>query len=336
MLNNVKTGRRLGGIVLALSVAIAAALVAGASTGRAATAFTVNLTPLIGTSVTNEIPQVTYGGQIGYHLYVENTGDSTTTQVQIRVTSDLATFLDTDNPNCSGSGNQMTCTPAGGTLKPGDTFDANLRFTAPASGTQVSTTASIVVAAQSVGGKKNNGTTLQSSDPVLTNLVAGGDKNDTFLRANENAATGNLNATHPQNFGVQLPGALLGAPFGVGVSIHDQVGTPICDTCLTSFTTLTIPAASLVSTPGNPFYDGGSNPYSWSMSAKYPPGFQLTGVFHVEDGSTTPHAVPSCASIGGAPTAGEPLCWDTLTQNKGTKIVSASGLGIENGNGAFG
>ena len=336
MINNVKTWRRLGGTVLALSVAIAAALVGGASTGRAATAFTINLTPLIGTSVTNEIQQVTYGGQIGYHLHVQNTGDSTTPQVQIRVTSDLATFLDTDNPNCTGNANQMICTPPGGTLTPGDTFDANVRFTAPGSGTQVSTTAAIVVAAQSVGGKKNNGTTLQSSDPVLTNLVAGGDKQDTFLRANENAATGQLNSTHPQNFGVQLPGSLLGAPFGVGLSIHDQVGTPICGTCLASFTTLTIPAASLVSTPGNPFYNGTSNPYGWTMSAKYPPGFQLTGVFHVEDGSTTADAVPNCASIGGAPTAAEPLCWVTLTQNKGTKTVFASGLGIENGNATFG
>ena len=50
------------GITVVLAV-VAAALVGGASSGRAATSFTITLDPLIGTAVVNEIPQVSYGGK---------------------------------------------------------------------------------------------------------------------------------------------------------------------------------------------------------------------------------------------------------------------------------
>ena len=121
------------------------------------------------------------------------------------------------------------------------------------------------------------------------------------------------------------------------MSIHDKVGTPICGTCLTSFTTLTIPVASLVTAPDNPFYDGeNANAYSWSMNARYPSGFKLTGIFHVEDGASTADLVPSCASLGGGPTVGDPICWDTLAQIKSAKIVAGTGRGLENGNITFG
>ena len=65
---------RVGVVVLVVSAAIAAALVGGASTGRAATSFTITLSPLIGTADVNEIPQVSYGGKIGYHLVVTELG----------------------------------------------------------------------------------------------------------------------------------------------------------------------------------------------------------------------------------------------------------------------
>jgi len=329
-----------------VSAAIAAALVGGASTGRAATSFTISLSPLIGTAEVNEIPQVSYGGKIGYHLVVQNSGDSTTQHASVMVTSDLATFSDSDNASCAANPNdphQVICTPFGGTFVPGAALDVNLRFnapaTGPASGEQVSTYASVSVAAQTVGGQKNNGTTLAKTAPRLTNIVAGTDKSDTYLHANENAGTGNLSTGHPQNFSLQLPNTLLGAPFGVALSIHDEVGTPICGTCLTSFTTLTIPAAaSLVTVLGNPFYDGihPNQPYSWTMNARYPSGFKLTGIFHVEDGASTADLVPSCASIGGGPTVGDPICWDTLVQIKSAKIVAGTGRGLENGNITFG
>jgi hypothetical protein len=337
---NMKIWRRLGGIVTILSVVMAVAFVGGAGTAQAATLINVTLTPLIG-SGDNVIQQVTYGGKIGYHLKVENGGQSTTQFVQIVVTSDSATYLDDDSDLCGaypGNNLKMLCTPQGGTLAPGDKLEVNFRFTAPLTGSQVSTDAAVTVAAKSVGGSNNQGTTVATTTcpaatpcPVLTTLVANGTKDDTFLRAHDHAATG--------NFSLDTPNTLLGDPFGIAVSIHDEVGTPICDTCLTSFTTLTIPAASFVSTPGNPFYDGTFfNPYSWTMSAHYSGGFQLTGIYHVEDGSTTPHFVPNCATLdGNAPTVGEPLCFDdTITWNKGAKTLSAHGRGLENGNIGYG
>jgi len=76
-----KSCKRSGraGVTAAVLAAIAAVLVGGASTGRAATSFTISLDPLIGTAGVNlAIPQVSYGGKIGYHLVVINSGDSTT------------------------------------------------------------------------------------------------------------------------------------------------------------------------------------------------------------------------------------------------------------------
>jgi hypothetical protein len=330
-----------------LAAVLALALSGGAGTGQAATAFTVDLQPLIG-STGNQIPQVSYGGAIGYHLFVQNTGDSTTQHVQIIVTSDSATFLDDDSDLCSaypGDSHKMLCTPPDGTLRPNDTLTVNFRFTAPTTGDSVSTNASIVVAAQSVGGKKNKGTTLATCPapqcPVVTQLVADGSETDTFLRANENAATGRLTNEHPQKFSLQLPPTLLGAPFGIAVSIHDQVGTPICDSCLTSFTTLSIPAAALATKLGNPLYDGTANPpttnpYTATMTAKYTPGFVLHGVAYRDDSGFLYFPVASCGSDAPSPTI--PVCVvpGTLFQDRNTRTVGATLRGIQNGNGGFG
>ena len=324
-MTSLKTWRRLATATAVFLIVIAGGLVGGAGTSQAATAFDVALTPLIGD---NAIPQVTFGGKIGYHLHVKNSGESTTQFVQIIVRSDTAKYHDDDSALCDaypGDAYKMLCTPPGSTMGPGDTLDVNFRFTAPDTGS-VSTNADVIVAAKSVGGSKNQGTILATCPepgcPVPTTLVANTTKDDTFLRAGEDAATG--------NFSLDALPELLGDPFGIAVSIHDEVGTPICGTCLTSFTKLTIPAAaSLVTELGNPFYNGASfHPYSWNISAHYPPGFQLTGIYHLEDGATTPDLLPACV---GAPTADDPLCWDSLTQNKGTKTVSASGKGLENG-----
>lgn len=337
MAKSLNSKGRCAGFLLTLSVLVVSGLVGAVGTGRAATAFTVDLQPLIG-SAGNGVPQVSFGGKIGYRLFVENTGDSTTRFASIVVTSNAATFLDADNAACNpdpGDTRKMVCTPAGGTLAPGDTFAVNFRFTAPTSGTQVSTTAAVTVAAKTVGGKNNNGTTLTSSNPVLTNLVANGARNDTFLRQNENAATGKLSVDHAQNFGVQLPATLLGNPFGVALSIRDEAGS-ICAGCLNWNTDLTVPAASLVSMPGNPFYDGATvNPYGWTTTAQYTGGFKLTRLVHLDDNNVLEN-VPGCATIGGAPTAADPFCWDTLTQTSSKKIVSATGRGLENGKIGFG
>jgi hypothetical protein len=260
--------------------------------------------------------------------------------VSIVVASDSATFLDASNPSCvvnPRDAHQAICTPPDETMNPGDTLVSDLRFTAPARGTSVTTTAAVTVSAQTVGGK-NHGTSgkatiLVTSSPAETHLVSGDDVTATFLRSNEPASTGRLSSDHPQNFGLTLPAGLLGNPFAVAVSIHDQTGAP--PDCgdfdgLASYTALSIPLAATLDTDGNPFYDGTNlNAYSWTMSAQYPPGFKLDGVLH--DGVE----VPSCAGIGGAPTAVDPLCVESLTQNSRTKTVTATGLGLENGNLGF-
>jgi hypothetical protein len=333
--------RRALGLGTVFCALVVAASVGGTGTSRAATSFDVDLSPLIGT-IGNDIPQVSFGGKIGYHLFVQNTGDSATQHAKIVVTSDGATFSDASDASCAANPsnkNQMVCTPFGGTFNAGATFSVDFRFTAPSSGTQVSTAAAITIAAQTVGGNKNNGTTIAESSAVLTSIVENTTKADTYLHVNENAGTGPLTTNHPQNFNVMMPSTFFGDPFGIALSIHDGVGTPLCDTCLTT-TAVDIPAAPFPATPGNPFYNGvdPSNPYGWSITATYPPGFNLTKLVHVDDNNVTEN-VPSCASISPehAPTLGQPLCWDTLKQERGNNgILRSAGRGFENGGFGFG
>jgi len=331
------------GVILAVMIG---GVVGGTGTGNAATSFNITLAPLIGTSDVNVIPQVSYGGKIGYHLHIDNNGDSNTQHASIVVTSNLGTFSDASNTtDCAVNpkdAHQMVCTPFGGTFSPGVTFDADLRFTAPATGPaagqQVSTSAAITVSAQTVGGNKSKGTTLATSAPVLTNIVENTAKADTYLHAGEAAATSKLTPGHVQNFRVTLPATLLGAPFGVALSIHDNAGTPLCATCLPSWTSLTIPVASFATNAGNPFYDGTSiSPYSWTMSAQYPSGYKFTAVVHIDDNNVS-HNLPTCQSLVGGLTADDPMCYDadSLVITKSSKTISVGGKGIENGNIIFG
>jgi hypothetical protein len=333
-MRSMNTRRRLVRAAGLVAVVVSVVLVGAATNGRAATVLTIQLDPLIG-SGQNVIQQVSYGGNIGYGLSVHNTGDSVVTKVTVVVTSDLATFLDDDSSLCVGSGHQMTCTPPGGTLAPGDGFTAKLRFTAPLTGAQVTTHADITVGAQTVGGSNNQGTTLTSSAPVVTTLGASSvDSISTYLRGNEGAHTGNLGPTHPQRFVQQMPSGLLG-DFGTALSLLDESGTPICATCLPWFTSVTIPAASHVLNAGNPFYDGTTtNPYSWTMEAQYPAGFKVSGVAYLDDDAVLHFPLPSCASVPLGPLS--PVCVDSVQQNPKTKTVTATGRGIENGNLGFG
>ena len=353
---------RAGVALVVVSAAIVAALVGGASSSRAATSFDVKLTPLIGTAGL-EIPTVSYGGKIGYHLFIHNGDTSNTQHASVRVTSDLATFSDADDPSCAVNPNnphEMVCTPFGGTFSPGVTYEVNLRFTAPATGPdtggQVSTCASITVSAQTVkNGNKDRGTTVAttcpsvSPTPVLTNIVENAKKDDTYLHKHEHAETGNLSLPdHPQNFRLDTPlDKLLGDPFGIAVSIHDVVGAPAeciansTTDCFGAETLLKIPTASSVAISGNPFYDGSLlfplspyNPYSWTMNAQYPQGsnFKLHGIYHIEDGGAFQQLL-KCDDplVGGAPTLDFPLCYDTKDQLTNKRMLVATGRGLENG-----
>jgi hypothetical protein len=328
----------------ALVLAAVAALAGAAGSGRAATGIDVQLSPLIG-SGQNVIQQVSPGGNIGYQLFVRNSGDSTVTQVTIRVASDAATYLDSAvsgsssiSPVCAGSGTTLTCTPPAGKLSPGDQFTIFARFTAPAvapPSDQITTTATVTVAARTVGGSQTNGTTIASSDPVVTATGAPrADSLSTYARGSEKSQTGQLSDLHPQRFQVALPSTLLSNNFGVALSLTDQSGTPICPSCLAWRTKVTVPVASQVTNVGNPFYDGTTNPYTWTMQSLYPPGFKLGGVAYLDDNDVLHFPIPACDSA--TPSVSAPVCVDTLVQNRSAKTLTASGRGIENGNFGFG
>jgi hypothetical protein len=317
-----------------VGAAIVASLVGGVGAGHASTALPISITPLIANPGGDAIPQVSYGGKIGYRVDLKNNDTSNTTHVQVVVdVTGGATFFDADDPSCAaakGNPSEMICSPFGGTLRSGQTYSVNFRFTAPSSGSSVTATPSVTIAAQTNGNPGNHGTTVSTGTPVDVALNADGSTNDTYLRKDEGASAGG-----PQTFSAHLPTALLGAPFGLELGIHNQAGAPICASCLSVFTELTIPAAATAG-PGTPF--GATNPYSWTMTATTAPSFKLLGVFHVPDSPPNAAAVqiPACGSVG--PTLVDPVCYDTLTSKTkgGVQTLSATGRGLENGRVGFG
>jgi hypothetical protein len=323
--------------VAVVGAAIVASLVGGVGAGHASTSFSINLSPLIAASNTDPVPQVSYGGKIGYHLSVQNMDTSNTTHVQVIVDVPSATFFDATDASCvaaKGNPSEMVCSPNGGTINSGATYLVDFRFTAPASGTNVTATPSVSIAAKTQGNPGNNGTTVATGASVPVALNADGATNDTYLRHDETASAGG-----PQAFSTQLPGTFFGNPFGLELGIHNETGSPICATCLGVDTSLTIPAASNVLLAGNPFYDGiTANPYNWTMSATAATSFKLTGVYHLADNATTAVQIPACALLGGGPTAADPVCYLTLTsKNKaGVQNLTATGEGLENGKSGFG
>jgi hypothetical protein len=327
--------------IAVVGAAIVASLVGGVGVGHASTALPITITPLIAAGSSDPVPQVSYGGKIGYEVSLTNMDTSNTTHVRVVVdVTGGAVFFDATDPSCAaakGNSSEMICTPFGGTLRSGQTYKVDFRFTAPSSGTSVTATPSVTIAAQTNGNPNNNGTTVSTGTPVDVSLNAGGFQNDTYLRQGEGAA-----ANGPQTFSAQLPNALFGTQFGLELGIKNQTGTPICTTCLPVFTELTIPAASSVLNAGNPFYNGTdpSKPYVWTMSATAATSFKLTGVYHVPDPpNDVPVLIPACAVVpGGGPTATDPVCYDTLTsKNKaGVQNISATGRGLENGRVGFG
>ena len=122
---------------------------------------------------------------------------------------------------------------------------------------------------------------------------------------------------------------------GAVVGTPAQCATDSTTDCFGAYTELTIPAASFVSTLGNPFYNGTTfNPYPWAMSAQYANGsnFKLNGVYHI-DGTGAFQQLLKCDDplVGGAPSVAYPLCYDTLNQLTNKKMLTATGRGLENG-----
>lgn len=351
-MQRLKNSRRFAAAFVLIISGIASALAGSAGTGSAAPGITFTFEPLIGTTNINEIPKVSYGKGIGFHLLMQNGTNNAPHASMIVVTNNDATY---DSSTATFNGAPASCAARVGsnghvmecllpeTLVQGDTFEAFFRFIAPPlttpAITQVSTKAELSIAAQTVGGNKNKGTTLTSST-LKTDLTSQVTTDNAYLKHDETASTaGAFTSTHPQNFTLHTPAGLLNGAFGVAVGITDRVETPAkpCDGELNSCTTLTIPAAKFAESqpgtpfPGNPFYDGIVHPYTWEMNATYTGGFQLHGVVHVEDDGDV-QQLKDCAAIGG-PSAAEPLCINLadLVQTNNPKTVHASGQGIENG-----
>jgi hypothetical protein len=350
IVQRLKNSRRFAAALVLITTGIAVAFAGSAGTGNAAPGVTMTFEPLLGTNVINEIQTVSYGKGIGFHLVIANQGTNSTPQTSsVVVTSDFASYDDTGGGAAATftrgtttttvvctkpSNNQMVCQLPTGTLQPGDKFEAFFRFIAPTSTAiaQVKTTATLSVAAQTVGGNKTKGTTLTSGE-LKTNLTSEVTTDNAYLKKTETASTGvfgDLTSGHPQNFSLTAPAGLLNGAFGVAVGIHDRIGDPDCVGVLSSCTTLNIPAAHFADALGNPFYNGiAAAPYTWNMNAQYSAG-TIKGVVHVDDNGVE-HELKDCAAIGG-PSLAEPLCINGPVQTTSNpKTVHATGQGLENG-----
>jgi hypothetical protein len=312
---------------LAAAVAALACLVAVGSAGGRTTksALTVDLRPLIGASV-NGVQQVTYGGKIGLHLDVTNSGKATVNHVLVAVTTDGATFSDTSRKECAQDPNdakRMLCMVK--QMKSGSpTFSVDFRFDAPSSGSAVVSTPSVSVDAKTQGNPGNNGTGTTTGDPVTTTLTssAGGSLLDTYLRGTENAAT---SATLPQHSQFVMPGSLLGGAFGVATSVQERTATPLCTKCPAFETVLGIPASLLGSSPFS-----ATNPFTFMVTllpAGVPAHYYPIGLYH--DGVL----IPMCTTSPlGATTH---ICLTSFSGNKLTGFV-ATGKADQNGRLGFG
>jgi hypothetical protein len=351
-MQRLKNSRRFAVALVLITTGVVSAIAGSAGTGSAAPGITFKFEPLIGTNNINEIPKVSYGKGIGFHLLVQNGTNSAPHATQIVVTNNDATY-DSSAATFNGgtvfctagsNGHVLTC-PLPDTLVKGDTFEAFIRFIAPPltspAITQVSTTAALSVSAQTVGGSNNNGRTL-ASGTLKTDLTSEVTTENAYLKNNESASTlDSLTSGHPQNFTLTTPSGLLKGAFGVAVGITDRVETPAdpCVGSLISCTTLTIPNAHFVNTPGNPFYDSiavppAAAPYTWSMNATFTGG-PPSGVVHVDDAGHM-QQLKDCATIGG-PSAAEPLCVNLpLVTDNNPKVAHATGQGLENGELGFG
>jgi hypothetical protein len=307
-------------------VAVLACLVAVASAGGRTTKSTlsVELRPLIGTSA-NDVQTVTYGGKIGLHLDVANTGKSTVNHVLMVVTTDSASFSDASRPECAAdpqNAKRMLCSVK--QMKSGASFAVDFRFNAPASGSTVVATPSVTVDAKTQGNPGNNGTGATVGDPVTTALVssAGNSLVDTYLRGTENASTA---ATLPQHSQFVMPSSLLGGVYGVETSVKEQTATPLCSKCPGLETALSIPASLL---GGSPF--SATNPFTFTVKlepAGVPHYYPATGLYH--DGAL----IPMCSSSPLSATTH--ICLTSFSGNKWIGFV-ATGQADQNGRLGFG
>jgi hypothetical protein len=298
----------------------------GSAGGRSTeTGASVVLSPLIGTS-SNDVQQVTFGGKIGFHLDVSNTGTSTFNHLVIAVASNAATFSDASRSECAKDpqdAKRMVCKLS--QMKGGaPTFSVDLRFDAPASGSSVVTTPSVTVDAQTNGSPGNNGTTTTTGTPVTTALVSGAGNSlvKTFAKNKEAVAT---SAVLPQHSEFKMPNTLLGGHYGVETSVQETTGTPLCDKCPVYVTILDIPDSLVANSPFS-----ATNPFTFTVSllpSGEPSGYKPVGLYH--DGAL----VPMCATSDLSATTHICLTGFQVSNKNG---IVATGRADQNGRIGFG
>jgi uncharacterized repeat protein (TIGR01451 family) len=325
------TRRRLGIAAVALVAIVAIALPAAAS----APEITADLSSLNSTTATADAV-VTYGQTAAWRVTVTNNGGNTVNHVTFTDRVNNGTVRGTDNAACSvtpGPIPSFTCNV--GQLAVGQSFTARFAFTAPASSTTglMTNTLTGTFDPQTPNGTTNNrddatDTFTNSKDAQLVAIDPAsistyglpGVKIQTQLPSP-------LSPAHKQFTEVDLPSTLTSG-FGTPVQLTELAGGP-CTTCVQYQSVISIPDSVPVTGPLNPFTS--SNPFTWSIlvdGTLLPnPGFKPAGIYH--DGVL----LPFCSV---QPITAVPICVLTLSQDKKTKTVYATGLATTNGSYQFG
>jgi uncharacterized repeat protein (TIGR01451 family) len=322
------TRRHLGVAAFALVALVAIALPAAAS----APIVTPTLSALIGTSGT--VPKVTYGQTAAWSVTVTNEGGNAVNHVTLSDGVDSGTALSTDNAACTFTPGSSFFTCNVGQLAVGQTFTARFAFTAPASSTTGLMTNTLTGTFDSqtpnTSNKRNDETDTIPTKTSPAQLVATSpDSISTYGMPSVNLGviqTQAFSPTHKQYTEVDLPSTLTKG-FGTPVQLSEDDGGP-CTTCVQHQSVILIPDSELGSLNANPFTS--STPFTWSIQVDgtlLPNGFKPVGIYH--DGQL----LPFCSV---QPITAVPICVLTLSQDKKTKTVSATGLATTNGSYQFG
>jgi len=322
--------RRLGVAAIAL-VALAAIVTIALPAAASAPLVTPQLSALIGTSGT--VPVVTYGQTAAWSVTVTNTGGNTVNHVTLIDAVDSGTVLSTDNAACkvtTGSTSSFTCSV--GQLAVGQAFTARFAFTAPASSTATTMTNTLngTFDPQTPNIKNSRETdTLPTSSSSAQLVATSTDSISTYGLPSVNNGvihTQPLSAGHKQFTEVDLPSTLTSG-FGTPVQLTELAGGP-CPTCVQYQSVISIPDSEPDSLNPNPFTS--STPFTWSIQVDgtlLPNGFKPAGIYHNGD------LLPFCSV---QPITAVPICVLTLSQDKKTKTVYATGLATTNGSYQFG